>query len=365
VEGRFRSRGQPPSSLDAEAGFELVHADTLRLFPELVAELGGDPDAYMRVAGLDRSILARNAARVSYRSMIELLEQSAVRLQRPDFGMRLAARQGGGSVFGPIGVVMRNSGTFGDALAYVADHIHAYSLAASLRIEQDRMTGRVLVGFDILLENLPNKSQTIEQLLLLAHLNALEITEGRARVREVRFRHQPVSPLRVYRDYFGCDVRFGQSTEGMIFDQKDLDAPVVQPDLQLHEMATFFIDANFPAAVAPMHARVRGLVMKHLGVSDCKIDRIADELCLHPRTLHRRLKYENKSFEDIKNEVRRDMARYYIEQTDIAFSRISEKLGYSETSVLSRTCLRWFGACPREMRARVLGEQPHELELVD
>lgn len=336
----------------AGLAFELAHAGTLQCFPELVAELGADPNEFLLHVGIEPSELARYAPRLNYRAMIDLLEHAAVRLQRPDFGMLLASRQGGGRVFGPIGVAMRNSRSFGEAVKYVSDHIQAYSLATSLPIEQDRARNRAFVGFDILLDNVPNKSQTLEQLLLLASYNALEITGGRARVREIWFRHQPVSPLRTYREYFGCEVRFDQRADRMVFMQDDMDAPVIDPDAQHYEMATFFIDTNYPAAAAPMHARVRGLIMKHLGVSDCKVDRIADELCLHPRTLHRRLKWENTSFEDIKDEVRRDVALYYLEQTDVAFTRISEKLGYSETSVLSRSCLRWFGQSPREMRSR-------------
>lgn len=340
------------SRAQADASFELAHGGTLALFPELVRELGGDADSYMRHVGIDPSALAQCAPRLNYRAMIALLEHAAACLRLPDLGMRLAARQGGGAVFGPIGVVMRNSGTFGDALRYVADHIHAYSLSASLPIEQDRASGRVLVGFDILLDHAPVRSQTMEQLLLLAHYNALDITDGRARVREIRFRHQPVSPPQVYRRYFGCEVRFDQPADCMVYTEDDLAAPVTGPDAQHYAMATFFINANYPVATAPMRARVRGLVMRHLGLSDCRVDRVAAALCLHPRTLHRRLQWEGTSFEEIKDEVRRDLALYYLGQTSVPFTRISEKLGYSETSVLSRSCLRWFGTSPRDLRSR-------------
>lgn len=332
-------------------GFELAHADTLRFLPELVRDLGGDPDALMREAGIDPAILERPAARVSYRALIRLMELAAERLGCADFGMRLAAVQGGGRVFGPIGVVMRNSATLGEALGYVAAHIHAYSLGAALRLEPQQGGNRVYSAFDILLEGLPGKAQTLEQLLLLSQYNCIDITHGRARVREVLFRHHPLSPMRVYRDYFGCEVRFDQPVDALVFTREDMAAAIAHPDDQQREMATFFIDTNFPVVSAPMHARVRGLVMRHLGVSDCTIERIADELCMHPRTLHRRLKDEARSFEGIKDDVRRDMARYYLERTALPFTRIAEKLGYSETSVLSRSCLRWFGASPRDVRA--------------
>jgi AraC-like DNA-binding protein len=350
---RFKN---PATQASPDSAFELAHAGMLQRFPELVAELGGDPDAFMKYAGLEPAVLHRYASRLSYRSMIGLLEYAAIRLHRPDFGMRLAALQGGWKVFGPIGVVMRNSNTFGDALRYVMKHIHAHIPAASVWIEPERTGQKIFAGFDILLDHLPHRSQAIEQVMLLGHLNALEITNGRVRAREVHFRHRPVSPLSTYRDYFGCEVRFDRPAAGVLFTQDDLNAPIADPETEHYEMAAFFIDSKFPVAVTPLHARVRGSIMRHLGVSECSIERIAEELCVHPRTLHRHLKWEGKSFEDIKDEVRRDAAQYYLERTDVPLTRISEKLGYSETSVLSRSCLRWFGSSPSELRARPLGE---------
>ena len=70
--------------------FELVHADTLRFFPRLVTDLGGDPDALLRRAGIDPSIFSRWGSKLGYREMAGLLERAAVELDCPDFGMRLA-----------------------------------------------------------------------------------------------------------------------------------------------------------------------------------------------------------------------------------------------------------------------------------
>ncbi|CAN7364749.1 AraC family transcriptional regulator [Phenylobacterium sp. LjRoot225] len=339
------------SSAPADADFELLHVDTLRFFPQLVRQLGGDPEALLRRAGIDPAIFSTRGPCLGYRAMASLLEIAAAELQRPDFGLRLAALQGGGRVFGPMGVAMRNSNTLGQALEYVVKHVHAYSLAARMRFEPDPARRRLFVAWDILLDRLPNKQQAIEQALLLAHLNAVEITGGRARVREVLFAHQPLSPLRSYRDYFGCEVRFNQPTEGVVFSEQDLLCPIVDPDVQLYEMATSFIDTKFTRVTPPMHARVRGLILQYLGGEDCNNERVAADLCLHPRTLHRRLKAEGRSFEGIKDEARRDVALRYLRHTDISLTRIAERLGYAETSVLSRSCFRWFGASPSRLRS--------------
>jgi AraC-like DNA-binding protein len=280
-----------------------------------------------------------------------LLELAAAELKRPDLGMRLASVQGGGRVFGPMGVAMENSNTLGEALAFVVDHIHAYCLAARMRLEPDPSTRRLFVPFDILLDRLPAKHQAMEQALLLAHLNAGRLTGGQARVREVLFSHQPVSPLRVYRDYFGCEVRFDQARDGVVFSEQDLRSPIVDPDVQLYEMAASFIETKFTRVKPPMYARVRGLILQYLGGEDCTNERVAADLCLHPRTLHRRLKAEGKSFEGLKDEARRDIALRYLQHTDMPLTRVAEKLGYAETSVLSRSCFRWFGAPPSRLRS--------------
>lgn len=337
----------------AEAMLELVHADTLRQFPQLVSELGGDAAALIRRAGLDPGVFPALKPKLGFRYVADLLELAAADLGRPDFGMRLAVRQGGGKAFGPVGVVMRNSRTLGEALAYAAAHLHAYTLGAAMRVEPIGEGGGVFASFELLLDRLPSVRQAVEQALLGAHLNALEITGGRARVREVHFRHAPLAPLRAYRAYFGCEARFGQPADGVVFAARDLQCPVIDPDAQLYEMATSFIDVHFQRVSPPLHARVRALVLRYIGGEYCTNERIAAELRLHPRTLHRRLKAEGKSFEAIKDEVRRDMALSLLQDTETPLIRVAERLGYAETSVLSRSCFRWFGAAPRQLRARV------------
>src|SRR3546814_20686330 len=78
--------------------------------------------------------------------------------------MRLATRQSD-DVYGPLGSVMKNSATFGDALDYVSTHIYAHSLAARVWQKRLRSGNAVFVGHDVLLDRMPPRSQTMEQLL--------------------------------------------------------------------------------------------------------------------------------------------------------------------------------------------------------
>lgn len=342
---------------DCRAGevFDVVHARILRFFPDLVAELGGDPELLMQQVGIHPDNLPEGRAGATYRQMVHLIELAATQLRCPDFGMRLATLQSGGGMFGPLGLVMKNSTTFGDALDYVRKHAYAHSLAARIWLKRSGSTKTVFVGHDILLDGMPNKCQAMEQILLVGHLTAMEITGGRARVRQVHFRHQPVSALRTYRRYFGCAVRFGQYEDGVVFSERDLASPIIDPDSQVYQAAISFIDAKFTRHRPPLHAQARGVIMQLLGTENCTNERIAAVLNLHPRTLHRRLDAEGTSFQQIKDEVRRDVMLYYLQHTKLNFALISERLGFAEQAVMTRSCNRWFSASPTKLRSQARG----------
>jgi AraC-like DNA-binding protein len=120
----------------------------------------------------------------------------------------------------------------------------------------------------------------------------------------------------------------------------------------VYRAATSFIDAEFDRHTPPLQAQARGVIKRFLGTPYCTNSRIASELNLHPRTLHRRLKAEGTSFQQVKDEVRRDAMIYYLQETDLDLICISERLGFAEQSVMTRTCNRWFSAPPTKLRAQ-------------
>jgi len=345
AKGAHETKGQvSPEALGA------LHAPVLQFFPELVAELGGSADALLADVGLAPAADGTLAA--SYPQFAEVLELAAERLGCADFGMRLARLQCSvpDAVSGPLGEASRHARSFGEALETVARHSYAHSLAAGMWLKPVRSGKATLLGHDLLLERLPAKRQVVEQVLLTAHLWAMRMTSGLARARGVYFRHQPMSPLRTYRDYFGCEVSFGQAVNGVLYYDRDLTRPLLAADREAREAAVAYIESQFQQREPPLSALARGVILHVLGTELCRTDYVAEKLKLHPRTLHRRLRDEGASFRAIHDEVRRDMLGYYLRQTDLGFAEISERLGFSEQSVLTRYCRRWFGAPPTAVR---------------
>src|SRR3546814_13130769 len=88
-------------------------------------------------------------------------------------------------------------------------------------------------------------------------------------------------------------------------DLRDRASPIIASDTHAYRRAITFIDAAFTEQRPPLHAQARGLIMQLLTSGDCTNERIATELKLHARTVHRRLAIEGTSFHRIKDEVRR------------------------------------------------------------
>jgi AraC-like DNA-binding protein len=332
-----------------QAGNLLVRADALGNFKDLVASLGGAPDALLRKSQIDPAILANQNGVLPYRKMIQLLERASIELDRPDFGMQLAAFQEETKVLDPLNIVVRNSPTLGEGLRYCADHVHAYSNATQICFEKtdDR---RVFMRFEILLARLSQQRQVLEHALARVQQATLVISRGQARAHEIWFTHEPLAPMSAYHNHFNTAVRFGQSMNGLFFDEEDLDLSVPDTNPQLYEIATNFIDHRFPSSSITLSARVHSIIARLLVEGNCTHERVTAALGLHPRTLQRRLRHEGKSFESIRDNVRRDVALRYLQQPNVPLVRVTEILGYSETSVLSRSCHRWFSASPRQLR---------------
>lgn len=77
---------------------------------------------------------------------------------------------------------------------------------------------------------------------------------------------------------------------------------------------------------------------------------MAAELAMSDRTFIRKLKADDTSYQMLLDDVRQELAIWYLRQSDLSVEAIAERLGYRDTSNFSRTCKRWFGLTPRQIR---------------
>jgi AraC-like DNA-binding protein len=327
---------------------DTVHAPLLLLFREVVEECGGDPDRLLRQAGLRKQ--DAKAGEVGYLELSGLVELSAKALDRPDFGMLLALRQCSDGIEGALGHAMRHARCFEEMLGLAVKHSYAHSLASNTWLHRPASGRWVLFGHDIVREGTGATRQLMEQILLIGHLTAIRLTGGAVRSHRILLRHGRLSAPHVYRRYFGCEVRFDQQAYATVYRAEDMARPIVSADLSALREELAAIEQRFTQKQLPLSRKVRGAILHGLDDGHCTVERVAAQLGLHIRSLHRHLANEGTSFRRIRDEVRRDLAGYYLRETDLDVKSVSERLGFSEQSALARRVRTWFDGSPTELR---------------
>src|SRR6185312_16964410 len=97
---------------------------------------------------------------------------------------------------------------------------------------------------------------------------------------------------------------------------------------------------------------LRQVLRTELPRGRCSVGEIAGHLGMHRRTLNRRLTAAGAGFRALANEIRFDVARHLVADTDIPLAQISAARDFSEPAAFTRAFQRWSGVSPSRLRFR-------------
>ncbi|MGN6338376.1 AraC family transcriptional regulator, partial [Mycobacterium sp.] len=271
----------------------VVRGTSLSGYPHLVAELGGDPVELLHAAGIRPQDVGEHEVFLPYRSVIIAIEAAAAVTATPDFGRRLALRQGI-EILGPLGVAARTAATVGDGFRIGETFLAAYSPAISARITPTATTGESFFAFEVLIERPPPHPQTTEMSLGVS-LRILRFLLGAQYTPlSVHLPHQPLTATGDYLTYFGCRPYFTQPTSGFTIRTADL-ARSLNQDALAHQAVVQYL-SGITTHEPGMTQSVRVMVRQLLPTGTASLELVAAQFDLHPRALHRRLSAEHTTF---------------------------------------------------------------------
>ena len=155
-----------------------------------------------------------------------------------------------------------------------------------------------------------------------------------------------------YRRHFRAPVRFDQEIAALVFPSRCLELRIAGADPLLRAMLEERIKQLKGAQGSEFPDDIRRLLRVRLTSNRCSADDIADLLAMHRRTLSRRLKEGGTGYRDISNEIRFELARQLLGDTEVPLGQIAAALDYSEASAFTRAFRRWSGETPTAWRAR-------------
>lgn len=154
--------------------------------------------------------------------------------------------------------------------------------------------------------------------------------------------------------FFGCPVSFNSNNPGLCFDARNIHAGLksVLPD-DFKDMLLSQQQAVSEAIKVsdPFLKSLQQTLLKLLPEGRATLSNIALELNTSVRTLQRKLASYNLSYQSLLTGVREQLARRYLERTNLSLVELTLVLGYSDQSAFTRAFKGWVGVGPGEFRA--------------
>ncbi|WP_313393191.1 AraC family transcriptional regulator ligand-binding domain-containing protein [Pseudomonas sp.] len=154
---------------------------------------------------------------------------------------------------------------------------------------------------------------------------------------------------------WGPDLRLGSGRTEVEFDSAYLRLPVVQ---DLVGLKSFLRSA--PQGLVIRFRNQNGLVAevyRHLRTRRYgqwpTLEALAKQQGISPSTFRRQLEREGRSYQQIKDEVRRAMAFERLREGVLSIAEIAEQTGFQEPSAFHRAFKKWTGQSPGSYRARL------------
>lgn len=315
---------------------------------------GIDTAALMAEAGIAPDLLDRPMARVSPQQYGALWHAVAAALGDEFFGMDSHAMRPGSLVI--LCHAVLDCADLGRALERA---LRFFSLVlddvrGTLTVDRERA---VLTLADRVA---PARLFAHGTLFVILHGLASWLTGRRLPILETAFRQEAPPHVAEYRLIFGDALAFGQSASRLVLDARSLTLPVIRDARAATEFlrqapANFLVKyRSLGGAVARVRARLSAIELGEWPTFDA----LAAAMCTTPSTLRRRLEREGSSYQDIKDDLRRDYAIDFLCNSRLSVEDVAHALGFAEHSAFYRAFRKWTGVSPGEYRRGVaqLGE---------
>ncbi|RMF24620.1 MAG: AraC family transcriptional regulator, partial [Deltaproteobacteria bacterium] len=165
---------------------------------------------------------------------------------------------------------------------------------------------------------------------------------------EARFSFAAPPYAGAYERILGLPVRFAAGEDAVAFPAEMIDRSNPLADASLRQLLERYAAeqlAEIPTN-ASLSERVRAHVLARLSSGRLSAGRISKRLGMSERTLRRRLRAENTTFQRILDDVRAELARRYLGREGRAIDEVSFLLGFSDQSAFTKAFRRWTGRTP-------------------
>jgi AraC-like DNA-binding protein len=325
----------------------VVRVGPLTCIPAVLRGLGQEPEPVFDSVGLKVAQFADPDTEISYLAASRLLRRCSTATGCEHFGLVVGTRAAP-SVLGVAGFMLRAAPDVGTGLRGLVQHLdlHDQGGVPTLLIQG----GVALLGYAIQ----QPRAEAVDQIYDLSMAVACNIMRALCgetwSPTEVLLSRRPPRDLTPYRQFFHAPLRFDADLSALAFPSRWLTHKVASADHLLHRHLEREAEALHSVRNANIIGDVRRSLRQLLANRKCAVSDLARQLCMHQRTLNRRLREEGTSFRREIDEIRYAMARQLLEESTMSIARIATTLCYADVTAFSRAFKRWTGITPAQWR---------------
>ena len=327
-----------------------LHLTYVRLLCALLAARGVAIESALAAAGLSEIDLREGNHLVSLDRLRPLVDVTLAALGPRALGLQLGALAQTFS-HGVVGYAVLSARDLGQALETVERFARLRSQVTGFRLLRSQ-AGLSLEVCEI--ADLGELRLVMIESTLVVLARLLEALAG-VPLNQVIYRLPFAAPpwADQYPNYLPGKIEFGAQAPAVVLPAELIELPCITSDARAHAHACRECELALEDHGGDLVQQLRDHLIECEGEYP-GLDEMAERFRLSTRTLIRRLKEQGTSYQGLLDEVRKDLAVWYLRHSALAIEEIAARQGYQDTSNFSRTFRRWFGVTPREFREHPL-----------
>lgn len=193
--------------------------------------------------------------------------------------------------------------------------------------------------------------QITEQVITAWVAFAFSHTLSEQKPKSVHFVHSPCVDVKEYKAFFGCEVRFNSTFNGVVVRTDSLSLPLINHNKEILSLLCNHAEIQLSEKKADASLYViQQYITEQLPTEVPNLPDVAEHLGISVRQLQRKFQKEQTNLTELVESIRKNLAVAFLTQTDHKIAYIATVLGYSEQSAFQRAFKRWTGSTPQGFR---------------
>ena len=306
---------------------------------------GADIDKLMADAGITTELLNNSRSRLPAATYVKMSHLITEALQDEFIGLMSKPCKPG--TFEMMCYACINCPTLGDFLERCAKFYSLVTDCIDLKIVRNESDVHYIINTETTDVD-PDNFLAFNMLSIVHRLSSWTIDQPLI-LQSVSFTNSRPDFANEYNFLFKAPIKFDQPINSLNFSSNYLDIPIEQSDQTLSN----FVDTPalklmlLSQSDNSLVVKIKRLIKDKVSTEFPEFESIAEHLHSTTVTLRRRLREEGSSYQQIKDDLRRDTAIFNLGKGSMSIEQVAESVGFSEPTSFFRAFKRWTGVTPR------------------